>query len=159
MCNLTLSTFRIELGSKLKNLIVVNILKGHRLSVFISLDSDLAHLKQTLNVQYENPVYGHINTSAGLNKIIIDSLSDLLSNNSSILSNLDMHVKFNQRQNLEYSVQRSVPVHSRGNILAQKVFQNQMSWQVGLRECVRWVQAEEFSKRDFFDFVVRIRFE
>ena len=33
--------------------------------------------------------------------------------------------------------------------------QNHMRWQAGLRECVKWIQAVEFKKKKFFDYVMR----
>ena len=176
---------RLELASKVYNVFLENAKLGHRVDVFIFLDPDITDIKQTYwNYDYTKTVFGDYSASM-LKKYIddrtfeagygikgpgVEFLKPDAIDDGGILVKGGVKV----RVRLEppprwvfHVVDGIVPVKDKPFTghdgpktnfeSAASRFQNNMRWMAGLRECVRWLQLQEFKQKWFYDIVVRLR--
>lgn len=153
---------RLELGSKIHNLLNTNLRKGYHLGLFVILDNDLGSIKAVKDKSRftaEKALYANF-TAGGLVKLIRDQTIQTNHTN-----NFESYVRLEKPKVQKFTILNSqkVPVYGRGKEwyggpeIAIDRFQNHMRWQAGLRECVRWIQDIEITKRKHYDFVMRLR--
>ena len=164
---LTGQLVRLELGSKILNLINTNLEKGFKISLFILLDNELDNVKAVKHIdrfKSENALYRN-SSSEDLEKLIVHGISPNVNS-----SNFKVRVRLEPPIQNKYTLTSidTVPVSAPYDISdrdkklkksqfdrAFDRFQSHMRWQAGLRECMKWVQEIEILERNIFDFVMR----
>jgi hypothetical protein len=157
---LTGQVVRLELGSKIENLLNTNLKKGFHISLFILLDNELDHVKAVKDKNRftsEKAIYAN-HSAVDIQSLILKQVSNS--------ANLTVHVRLEPPKQAKFVVNGGVPpVHPSNPVGNRRIdrkraaerLQSHMIWQSGLRECVRWMQAVEVASRTFFDFVMRLR--
>lgn len=164
---ITGQVLRLELGSKIENLVKVNLHKGLYIDLFILLDNQLEEhkaVKRGTRYNSENCIYRNLTA---------DRMEQLISSQISIQYMNKTDPRFSCRVRLEPPKRSNFPLtglnpvcgfqssncteKDRQTEYATSRFQNHMRWQAGLRECVKWMQAVEYDGRHFYDFVMRLR--
>lgn len=159
---------RLELISKLKNIITPNLQLGHSIHLFVLLDNRTDEVKQTFwKYDYSNSLYQDFDSQL-MTSYIIGKLAKV----PQAKTQFKVKVRLETPSQDEFQiVDGFVPVadkvvktkhHDGGDNLkgiepASVRFQNNMRWLGGLRECVRWMQHTEYEEKKFFDLVVRLR--
>ena len=157
---------RLEIFSKLKNVILPNIQLGHTTHLFLLLDDQVDNVKQTFwKFDYSKSLFGH-HTADGLKSFIEKRV---LKFNHHDKHKVQTWVRLEPppREYFELFYNESVPVTdkkfsghdgSKNNYeSAASRFQNNMRWMSGLRECAKWVQEKEYENNIFYDIIVRLR--
>lgn len=157
---------RLELGSKIENLVKVNLRTGHHIDLFVLLDNQLEKHKAVKRANRYSP------DNCLYRNMTADKMMHLINSQISIEYTNTSAPKFSCRIRLEPPKRTSFvltglnPVCIRHNTCDQKErqtelakarFQNHMRQQASLRECFKWVQDVEHSRRHFYDYVVRMR--
>ena len=138
---------RLEILSKIKNVIIKNAEVGHTTHVFIFLDDDVQNVKQTYwRFDYNSSLYGMYKPS-DLKELIDASIKE-----SKNHEKMKTFVRFEAppRNVFEVFYNESVPVSDKAYSghdgpkdnfePAVSRFQNNMRWMAGLRECARFVK-------------------
>ena len=154
---------RLELGSKIKNLINYNLKKGFHISLFVLLDNDVSHLKgakDKFRIKKKDSLYSKFDN---------DSMTSLIKHyitKKATEEDFKLYVRLEPPLQNRFLVKsgkppvgpvaslRRAPAAIRYKNAFERV-QSHFRWQSGLRECVKWVQDVEFKTRSFFDFVMR----
>ena len=157
---------RLELHSKIKNVIAANANLGHTVHTFVYLDDEVDNVKQTYwKFNYSTSLYGTFSSQV-LKTFIDTKIGEAKVDRR---HNIKTWVRLEPppRYNFEVFWNESVPVTekkftghdgSKENYeSAESRFQNNMRWMSGLRECAKWVQEAELSQGIFYDIVVRLR--
>lgn len=164
---------RLELESKLKNVVLPNLQIGHTVHLYILLDNEVQNVKQTFwKFDYSNTPFVHFDVSklSHFIKTHFDKSSIYKDNQD----NFKYFIRLEKPANAFYQlvgnvypvpdkiIHRPNPKIGSANPKddkepAPKRFQNNMRWLGGLRDCVKWVQYMEFKQRMFYDLVVRLR--
>lgn len=154
---LTGQLIRLELGSKIENLITTNLERGLHISLFVLLDNDISHGKFTKSERsssrfaIEDNPYINI-TSDGLSDSIRKQVPPMYES----VDRFRVYTRLEAPQRMEHVLTSDKsPVHDFEG--STRRFQHHMRWQGGLRECVKWMQATEVENRKHFDFVMRLR--
>lgn len=155
---------RLEILSKLKNVILPNVHLGHTTHLFLLLDDQVDNVKQTFwKFDYSESLFGR-HTAEGLKSFIEKKVM-----NFNHYNQIQTWVRLEPptREYFELFYNESVPVTdkkfsghdgSKNNYeSAASRFQNNMRWMAGLRECAKWVQEKEYENNIFYDIVVRLR--
>lgn len=164
---------RLELASKLKNIFLVNIQLGHTIHLYILLDDNLKDIHQTFwNYDYSK------NPFAAFNKTRMEAYLDmkrkvypeLTTDRFKYFIRLEkppqpyfqivgglIPVETKKIVNVAYEREHGLLGSGDGVEPAGQRFQNNMRWLAGLRECVKWMNAEEYQQKKFYDLVVRLR--
>jgi hypothetical protein len=154
---------RLELHSKIKNVILANAEAGHVAHMFLYLDNEVNNVRQTYwKFNYSSSLYGHY-SEQNLKSYIDKSIDQKHENNVKTWVRLEPPPRFH----FEVFWNESVPVTekkftghdgSKENYeSAENRFQNNMRWMAGLRECAKWVQEMELQQGVFYDLIVRLR--
>jgi hypothetical protein len=159
---------RLELLSKIRNIIIPNVQHNNSAHLFVYLDNEVDNVKQTYwTYNYSNHIYSKYNK-----KQLISYIENALSSYGIDAKNskdmINVHVKLAPPSRNEYHVVNDrVPVKAkafsghdgpRSNFeSAESRFQNNMRWMSGLRDCVRYMQQIEFYQQWHYDIVVRLR--
>lgn len=164
---------RLELLSKIKNIFLINAKLGHQVHVFIYLDNEIEEIKQTFwKYDYSSTPFINYNKEQ-LESYIIDKIQTFAME-SHIVENFKVFVRLEPPIQDKYQIVGDfIPVSDKtihkpkkdmkdlmpeGGVEPAAVrFQNNMRWLGGLRECVKWMQQEEFEQKLFYDLVVRLR--
>ena len=138
---------RLEILSKIKNVLLKNAEVGHTPHVFIFLDDDVQNVKQTYwRYDYKSSLYGMYKPS-DLKELIDTSIKELKNHEK-----MKTFVRFEAppRNVFEVFYNESVPVSDKAYSghdgpkdnfePAVSRFQNNMRWMAGLRECARFVK-------------------
>ena len=155
---------RLEILSKLKNVILPNVNLGHTTHLFLLLDDQVDNVKQTFwKFDYSKSLYGRY-TAHKLQSFIDKKLMTFHHHNK---VKTWVRLEPPSREYFETFYNESVPVTekkfsghdgSKNNYeSAESRFQNNMRWMAGLRECAKWVQEKELELGLFYDVVVRLR--
>ena len=155
---------RLELYSKIKNIFIPNARIGNLVHVFIYLDNEVEHVKQTYwNYDYSKAMYG------GHSKKELKAVVDDAATQSGFKTRIRTRVLLQPPPRHVFAIahEGEVPVkdkpftgHDGPHDLFESAasrFQNNMRWMAGLRECARWVMAAELDQKWFYDVVVRLR--
>jgi len=154
---------RLEMHTKIENVLVANAKAGNIPHLFVWLDNSVEEVKQTYwNYNYSESVFGSY-TRQDL-KAYVDRQTAAAGFSSLIRT----RVKLEPPTRYEFHViDGQVPVKDkaytghdgpRSNFEpATSRFQNNMRWMAGLRDCVKWVQIIEESQGWFYDIVIRLR--
>ena len=166
---------RLELLSKIKNIMIPNAMLGSAVHMFVLLDGNDQGVKQTFwRYDYSDNIYNGHNASTlkrYLDEEVLKSVRMSPSaQQSGILNRIKTHVR------IETPVQNNFTVRGRRIPVANKTgpsdffpnvtveiepaavrWQNNMRWLAGLRECTKWVQAVEYHQKWFYTTVVRLR--
>lgn len=139
---------RLEILSKIKNVLIKNAEVGHIAHAFIYLDDEVENVKQTYwRYNYSSSLYGMYN-SHDLKKFIEKSVKHY-----GYLEHIETFIRFEAppRDNFEVFFNESIPVSDKtftghdgpkDNFEpAATRFQNNMRWMAGLRECARCVMS------------------
>lgn len=157
---LTGQLVRLELGSKITNFIIPNLELGHRISLFILLDSLVNEVKGAKRVNRfdaKQALYANF-TSDQLHLWIHRHIP------SHLMVNFKLYVRVEPPLSSSFpSRDASVPVCSvksygdkdKDERSAWHRFHSHLMWQAGLRQCVMWAQQYEVKSREFFDFFIR----
>ena len=163
---------RLELGTKIDNLVVPNLKRNLGVQLFILLDNEVTDIKVTKHPERftaKSPIYGKDIKGKNMEQMIWRYV-----NSTEII---DGDKRFTVRVRLEAPkrnkfvlTSNTIPVcpvgknyceyralTKRGEKSALERFQNHMRWQANLRECMKWVQAIELDEHMFFDHVMRVR--
>jgi hypothetical protein len=154
---------RLELHSKIKNVILANADAGHVAHTFLYLDNEINNVRQTYwKFNYSSSLYGHY-SEQNLKSYIDKSIDQKHENNVRTWVRLEPPPRFH----FDVFWNESVPVTekkftghdgSKDNYeSAENRFQNNMRWMAGLRECTKWVQEIELEQGMFYDIIVRLR--
>jgi hypothetical protein len=154
----------LELYSKIKNIFIPNARIGNLVHVFIYLDNEVEHVKQTYwNYDYSQAMYG--SHSKKELKAVVDDAATQSGYKSRIRTRVLLQPP--PRHVFPIAHDGEVPVkdkpftgHDGPHDLYESAasrFQNNMRWMAGLRECARWVMAAELDQKWFYDVVVRLR--
>lgn len=166
---------RLELLSKIKNIVMPNALAGSVVHIFMLLDNNELGVKQTFwRYDYSDSLYAGYNASAL--KSYIDErieekiLNSLAAQQMGVMNRIKTHVRIEQPAQNNFTVRgRRIPVTNKtgpsiyfpNNTVvvepAEVRWQNNMRWLAGLRECTKWVQAVELQQKWFYTTVVRVR--
>lgn len=155
---------RLEILSKLKNVILPNVNLGHTTHLFLLLDDQVDNVKQTFwKFDYSKSLYGRY-TAHKLQSFMDKKLMTFHHHNK---VKTWVRLEPPSREYFETFYNESVPVTekkfsghdgSKNNYeSAESRFQNNMRWMAGLRECAKWVQEKELELGLFYDVVVRLR--
>jgi len=163
---------RLELLSKVSNIFLHNAYLGHTTHVYVLLDSDVDEVKQTFwKYDYSDSLYATYSASKLENymnrKADGAGVSDLFrarvrleapaQNDFQIVGNkIPVEDKVINNANRHHEKDHGA-VKKNGFEPAASRFQNNMRWLAGLRDCVKWVQHEEYRLGIFYDLVVRLR--
>lgn len=161
---------RLELKSKIKNIIAPNSKIGHLTHLFMYLDNEVDNVKQTFwKYDYSNTPY-HDHTDDMMRRDLREILKKY-----KIEDSVKYWVKFEPPPQYNFQVVgEQIPVTDKiikkpekkmsGEMLpeggiekAEVRFQNNMRWLSALRYCVKWMQKEEYHQGIFYDLVVRLR--
>ena len=155
---------RLELYSKIKNIFIPNARIGNLVHVFIYLDNEVEHVKQTYwNYDYSKAMYGS-HSKKELKAVVDDAATQ-----SGFKTRIRTRVLLQPPPRHVFAIAHDgeVPVkdkpftgHDGPHDLFESAasrFQNNMRWMAGLRECARWVMAAELDQKWFYDVVVRLR--
>jgi hypothetical protein len=166
---LTGQLVRLELASKVFNLIVPNLIEGFHVSLFVLLSDDVKHhraakLLQANRFNEQTSLYSNF-SATDLKAKVWDRIREALDkkNRSSSIDNFELHVRLEPPMQENFTITGKVPVENfndralrkPGNAKAR--FMSHMRWQSGLRECMRWVQENEVREDRLFKFVMRLR--
>ena len=154
---------RLELNSKIKNVILANAEAGHVAHMFLYLDNEVTNVRQTYwKFNYSSSLYGHY-TEQNLKSFIDKNIDHEYENKVKTWVRLEPPPRYH----FEVFWNESVPVTekkftghdgSKENYeSAENRFQNNMRWMAGLRECAKWVQEIELQQGIFYDIIVRLR--
>ena len=157
---LTGQLVRLELGSKIQNLLQPNLMNGHSISLFVLLDNDVNEVKGVKNSRRflpERTLYSNYDA-----RNLVDTISRYFRNRNYKFS---LRVRFEKPGVKEFLTYKKPPVFPafqnkfvNGTLdsrAAFRRFQNHMRWQSGLRECMKWVQHTEVEQGRHYDFVMR----
>ena len=156
---------RLEVLSKIKNIFVPNVLRGTILQVFVLLDSNMTDVKQTF-YKYDYSLNPYANFSAAELKEYMIKHTDrqLIQQGNTFQNAIQFHVQYAPPAQNHYPLLGNrIPVTEKkisGFATVESAasrFQNNMRWMSTLRECVKWVQAEEYKQRRFVNYIVRLR--
>jgi hypothetical protein len=158
---LTGQLVRLELGSKITNLIIPNLETGHYISLFVLLDNLVDEVKGAKRASRFNAAQALYSRYSGdrLSSFILKQIPEELS------SRFEVHVRLEPPIASKYPsrdpwppVCATKPSHDsvKDERSAWRRFHSHLMWQAGLRQCVLWVQQNEVKKRRFFDFFVRL---
>lgn len=143
---------RLELLSKIKNIFVANVKAGHTVHLFMLLDNE-KEVKQTYwRYDYSGTPYINYNTKK-MEEFIEKKVSPY-----KMGDNFLARVRLEPRSQVEFEVVDGfVPVDRKevncqhtvcgrgentdGAEEASSRFQNNLSWMLGLRDCVKWMQV------------------
>ena len=156
---------RLEILSKLKNVILPNVNLGHTTHLFLLLDDQVDNVKQTFwKFDYSKSLYGRY-TAQKLKSFIDKKVVTFNHHHNKVKTWVRLEPP--SREYFETFYNESVPVTdkkisrhdgSKNNYeSAESRFQNNMRWMAGLRECAKWVQEKELELGLFYDVVVRLR--
>jgi hypothetical protein len=158
---------RLELLSKLVNIIIPNVKLGHTVHLFILLDSDVEEVKQTFwRYDYsEAPfaTYDAKKMQSYINRKVFDAnLGNLFASRVRLESpsqnQFEVVADFVPVEDKTIAHQNTlVGANKDGIETAADRFQNNLRWMNGLRDCVKWMQATEQEQGFFYDLVVRLR--
>lgn len=154
---------RLEVYSKIKNIINANADVGNIAHMFVFLDNEVENVRQTYwTYNYSTSVYGD-HSSDQLKDLIDSKIDKQYANRTRTWVRLEPPPRYD----FEIFWNESVPVTEKkfaghdgpkDNFeSAESRFQNNMRWMSGLRECVKWVQEMELELGMFYDIVVRLR--
>jgi len=166
---------RLELLSKIKNILLPNALAGNLAHMFVLLDGNDAGVKQTFwRYDYSDNLYNSYNASR-LKRYIDRHISDkilgsMAAQQGSAMNRIRTLVRIEPPAQNNFTVRgRRVPVFNKTGpsdffpnvtVTVEPAFdrwQNNMRWLAGLRECTKWVQAVELEQKWFYTTVVRVR--
>jgi hypothetical protein len=157
---LTGQLVRLELGSKITNFIIPNLELGHRISLFILLDSlvnEVKGAKRANRFNVQQAFYAGF-TSDQLRLWIYGHIPSYL------MVNFKLYVRVEPPASSSFpSRDASPPVCSvkvyddkdKNERSAWRRFHSHLMWQAGLRQCVLWAQQYEVKNREFFDYFIR----
>ena len=147
---------RLELLSKIHNILIPNAKIGNIPHVFIFLDPDVDDVAQTYwNYNYSNAMYN------AFTRRDLKSYIDQISQKAGYLNEIRTRVKLERPPRYLFkAVNDIIPVNDKAfsghdgpkdNFEpAETRFQNNMRWMAGLRECVRWIMLAELQQGDDF---------
>ena len=164
---LTGQLLRLELGSKLQNLILTNLHLDHEVHLYILLDT-----------RVEKPRSAKPSHHYNIGDVV--PYANVTSNQLRALINCHMPTKFLEGDNPAFQCRTRLERPKRDDFVltgenpvcpvsggcssserkspqAKARFQNHMRWQASLRECVKWVMDIEFDRGFFYDFVMKLR--
>lgn len=158
---------RLELMSKINNIIIPNCKLGNTVHLFILLDSDVADVKQTFwRYDYsETPfsTYDVAKMQAYISKKVLGAnLGNLFVSRIRLESpsqnQFEVVADFVPVEDKTIAHQKTVIGANKDGVeAAADRFQNNLRWMNGLRDCVKWVQGTEQEQGYFYDYVVRLR--
>lgn len=164
---------RLEVLSKIKNIIMPNAMAGHIAHVFVYLDDNSEGVKQTFwRYNYTDNLYNHMNAS--VLKSYMDQriqekiLSSMAAQQAGVHNRVRTWVRIESPAQNNFTLRGlRIPVTNKtgpdfGNYTVEVEpaavrWQNNMRWLSGLRECVKWIQAVELQQKWFYTTVVRLR--
>ena len=166
---------RLELLSKVQNILVPNAIAGNVAHLFVLLDGNDEGVKQTFwRYDYSDNLYGSYNSTRlkrYLDARISDKiLSSIEAQQLGAMHRIRTHVRIESPAQNNFTVRgQRVPVFNKTgpsmyfpNVTvevepADVRWQNNMRWMAGLRECTKWVQQVEVEQKWFYTTVVRVR--
>lgn len=158
---------RLELMSKIVNIIIPNVKLGHTVHLFVLLDSDVAEVKQTFwRYDYSEAPFASYDVKkmqGYIAKKVFDAdLGNLFVSRVRLESpsqnQFEVVADFVPVEDKTIAHQNTlVGANKDGIETAADRFQNNLRWMNGLRDCVKWMQAAEQEQGFFYDLVVRLR--
>lgn len=154
---------RLEMLSKIQNVLIPNAKIGNIPHAFIYLDSVVDDVAQTYwNYNYSNAMYNSF-TRQDL-KAYIDRYVEA----AGFSKQIRVRVKLEPPPRYFFhAIHGIIPVNSKAfsghdgpkdNFEpAETRFQNNMRWMAGMRECVRWAMLAELQQGWHYDLIVRLR--
>lgn len=150
---------RLELVTKLDNIVLHNAKAGHKIDLFVLLDSNVGEIKQTsYQVDYTTMPYIKYNEHqliSYINQKIIDHHMEKMVKVYVILEAPSMDI---------FAVDELPPINDHGSVRKGQVrtppkerFDNVMRTFNGIRDCTKWIQEKEYIQKLFYDLIVRLR--
>lgn len=157
---------RLELVSKIVNVIIPNIITGNSIDIFLYLESRNTDSQFTIGADsYNNSLYEDFE-EADLSKFIRRSVTQILKKRkyeSSLINQINLKlgifVKLYTPQQVHFSyVNNKLPMTAgwkdrNASVLFQSVFRMFN----GVRQCAIWTQQIEYKKKSFYEFFIRLR--
>lgn len=149
---------RLELCTKIDNVILHNARAGRKVDLFILLDKNVDEIKQTsYKIDYSRMPYSkydrHELVSYITRKVIDQHMEKMVK----------IYVRLEDPSMDTFILDRFPPVNDHGRAKNQvytsseKRFHNIMRTFNGIRDCSKWIQEVEYDQKYFYDLVVRMR--
>lgn len=163
---------RLELGTKIDNLVIPNLKRNLGIHLLILLDDAVTDIKTTKHPERftaQSPIYGKNTTGIEIEQMIYGYVNStgVIAKAKSFTVRVRLEAPRRKKFVLTSKIVPVCPVGrnyceyraltGKGQKNALERFQNHMRWQANMRECMKWVQAIEVDEQMFFDYVMRVR--
>lgn len=148
---------RLEIGSKIQNMIIPNLLNHIHIDLFILLESP--RLRTDASFDKYIPLYDTF-TESDLEKIVrARTIETMKTINDTLDFNFNVYVKFAEPQLHYHAVAGKVPIQTGYAFYRNSHQQFEATFRQfnGIRHCVQWAQENEIINRKFYDFFIRFR--
>ena len=160
---------RLELLSKIVNIVIPNVQMGHTVHLFVLLDNEVEEVKQTFwRYDYSSAPFATYNVKKMqafiMKKVSSANIGDRFQSrvrleppSQNIFDVVNDFVPVDDKTIGHQNTKDGVGENKQGIETAADRFQNNLRWMNGLRDSVKWMQSTEQELGYFYDLVVRLR--
>ena len=160
---------RLELLSKIVNIVIPNAKLGHTVHMFVLLDNEVEEVKQTFwRYDYSSAPFATYNAKKMhafiMKRVALANIGDRFQSrvrleppSQNIFDVVNDFVPVDDKTIGHQNTKDGVGENKEGIETAADRFQNNLRWMNGLRDSVKWMQAAEQEQGYFYDLVVRLR--